>query len=82
MMYSRREHERFKMPEGISNLSKPLVLVVEDEAALATMLVQQAFVVIGELTPSVPLSWGREGEGAVPMSNDWTSSFWTASRIG
>ena len=44
--------------------------------------VQQAFVVIGELTPSVPLSWGREGEGAVPMSNDWTSSFWTASRIG
>ena len=38
MMYSRRENERFKMPEGISNLSKPLVLVVEDEAALATML--------------------------------------------
>ncbi len=26
------------MPDGISSLSKPLVLVVEDEAALATML--------------------------------------------
>ena len=26
------------MPDGISNVSKPLILVVEDEAALATML--------------------------------------------
>ncbi len=26
------------MPDGISSLAKPLVLVVEDEAALATML--------------------------------------------
>ena len=29
---------RSNMPDGISSLSKPLVLVVEDEAALATML--------------------------------------------
>ena len=30
--------ERNDMPDGVSSLSKPLVLVVEDEAALATML--------------------------------------------
>src|SRR4029077_4782330 len=29
---------RTDMPDGVSSLSKPLVLVVEDEAALATML--------------------------------------------
>src|SRR3954453_7030685 len=38
MMQSGHEQARSKMPDGVSSLSKPLVLVVEDEAALATML--------------------------------------------
>src|ERR1700723_503987 len=38
MMQSGREDGRIKMPDALSSLLKPLVLVVEDEAALATML--------------------------------------------
>src|SRR6476646_8421497 len=37
-MHARLECEGINMPDGIGNLSKPLVLVVEDEAALVTML--------------------------------------------
>src|SRR6202046_3875475 len=38
MMQSKREHGSSTMPDSVSSLSKPLVLVVEEEAALATML--------------------------------------------
>ena len=38
MMLARREPGRSKMPDVMSSMSKPLVLVVEDEAALVTML--------------------------------------------
>src|SRR3979409_1970189 len=34
----RENKERNRMPEGLSSLPRPLVLVVEDEAAIATML--------------------------------------------
>src|SRR3954452_4360784 len=37
-MTTRADEEVVKMPDGMSRLSKPLVLVVEDEAPLATML--------------------------------------------
>jgi two-component system, OmpR family, phosphate regulon response regulator PhoB len=37
-MLARREPGRSTMPDGISSMAKPLVLVVEDEAALVTML--------------------------------------------
>src|SRR4051812_8494977 len=37
-MTTRADEEVVKMPDGMSRLSKPLVLVVEDEAALATLL--------------------------------------------
>jgi two-component system, OmpR family, phosphate regulon response regulator PhoB len=32
------DKERVRMPEGSSSFAKPLVLVVEDDAALVTML--------------------------------------------
>jgi two-component system, OmpR family, phosphate regulon response regulator PhoB len=38
MIRARREHGSSMMPDGVSRLPGPLVLVVEDEAALVTML--------------------------------------------
>src|SRR5271156_2881152 len=38
MVQNRNRHEGAEMLDAVSGLSKPLVLVVEDEAALATML--------------------------------------------